>query len=502
MPGPVYDRLTALDSSFLLLEKPGAPLHVASTLVFEAGPLRRPDGGIDADALRNHVAAQLHRIPRYRQKIAWIPFTQRPVWVDDDRFSIEYHVRHTSLPRPGNEHQLKRLSARIMEQPLDPSRPLWEMWLVEGLEGDRFACISKVHHCMIDGVSGVDLLYTLLSPTPDVENGEAPRFIPRRTPTPFELWRDEMMRRVRLPMDIARDVRHFFVEAADVRRDAVSIVNGLLDTLGTSLHLAPTTPMNHPIGPHRRFDWLPMDLEAIKKIRRALGGSINDVVLTVVTGMVQRFLQRRHINPGQIDFRVMTPVSVRAPGERGKLGNRVSAWFLELPIGEPDPRQQLKFIRQRSIELKESKQAVAASLLTDMAEWSSSTLLALGARNVTRMLPFNLVVTNVPGPQFPIYMLGAKLLETYPLVPLVDNLGLGIALMSYEGKLFWGFNADYDLLPDLPAIVRATRESFHELLALAGVEPQGAAGETATTGAGTIRPPAGVEPQLHVVGKG
>lgn len=510
MPGPVYDRLTALDSSFLLLEKPGAPLHVASTLVFEAGPLLKADGGIDADALRNHVAAQLHRIPRYRQKIAWIPFTQRPVWVDDDRFSIEYHVRHTSLPRPGNEEQLKRLSARIMEQPLDPSRPLWEMWLVEGLEGNRFAAISKVHHCMIDGVSGVDLLYTLLSPTPEVEHSEPPRFIPRRTPTRLELWRDEMVRRAQLPMAITRDVQHFFSEAADVRRDAMSILNGLLDTLGTSLHLAPTTPMNHPIGPHRRFDWLRMDLDAIKTIRRELGGSINDVVLTVVTGMVQRFLQRRNINPGQIDFRVMTPVSVRAPGERGKLGNRVSAWFLELPIGEPDPRQQLKQIRARSIELKESKQAVAASLLTDMAEWSSSTLLALGARNVTRMLPFNLVVTNVPGPQFPIYMLGAKMLETYPLVPLVDNLGLGIALMSYEGKLFWGFNADYDLLPDLPAIVRATRESFQELLRLAGGAPtevSSAAGEpaatvTTATPAGGIRPPAGIEPQLHVVSKG
>lgn len=501
MPGPTYDRLTALDSSFLLLEKPGAPLHVASTLVFEGGPLRKPDGGIDADAVRAHVAAQLHRIPRYRQRIQWIPFTQRPVWVDDDRFNIEYHVRHTSLPRPGNTHQLKRLSSRIMEQPLDPARPLWEMWVVEGLEHDRFAVISKVHHCMIDGVSGVDLLNTLLSPTPECEPQVEHRFIPRRTPTPFELWRDEMLRRAGLPMSILQGLRHFLSEAADVRRDALSLASGLADTLGTSLHLAESTPINRRIGPHRRFDWMEMDLEAIKTIRRALGGSINDVVLTVVTGAVQRFLQRRNINPGQIDFRIMTPVSVRAANEHGKLGNRVSAWFLHLPIGEPDPREQLREIRARSLELKESKQAVAASMLTDMAEWSSSTLLALGARNVTRMLPFNLVVTNVPGPQFPIYMLGARMLETYPLVPLVDNLGLGIALMSYDGKLFWGFNADYDLLPDLPAFVRGTRESFTELLRLATPDEQaaGAPQIPATGDSGRTAP--GTEPQLHLVGK-
>jgi len=221
----------------------------------------------------------------------------------------------------------------------------------------------------------------------------------------------------------------------------------------------------------------------------------------VVTGAVQRFLQRRHINPGQIDFRVMTPVSVRAADEHGKLGNRVSAWFLHLPIGEPDPREQLREIRARSLELKESKQAVAASILTDMAEWSSSTLLALGARNVTRMLPFNLVVTNVPGPQFPIYMLGARMLETYPLVPLVDNLGLGIALMSYDGKLFWGFNADYDLLPDLPAFVRGTREAFSELLRLA-VPDEASTGAPQIPAAGDAgRPAAGAEPQLHLVGK-
>jgi diacylglycerol O-acyltransferase / wax synthase len=499
---PAYDRLTALDNSFLMLESPHAPLHVASTLTFEAAPLRKPDGGIDADAIRGRLASELHRIPRYRQKLAWIPLTQRPVWIDDDRFNIDYHVRHTSLPRPGSVEQLKRLSSRIMEQALDQSRPLWEMWVVEGLEGgDRFALISKVHHCMIDGMSGVDLLNTMLSPTADVEpEPEAPRYIPRRVPTPFELWRDEMLRRLRLPFDALGDVRQFVTEAADVRRELTSRFRALAAALGTSFRVVPTTPFNHKIGPHRRFDWLEMNLDDIKAIRRSLGGSINDVVLTVVTGAVQRFLERRNLNPGQIDFRVMTPVSVRSADQRGKLGNRVSAWFLDLPIGEPDPREQLRQIRAISLELKESKQAVAASMLTDMAEWGSSTLLALGARNVTRMLPFNLVVTNVPGPQHPIFMVGSRMLEMFPLVPLVDNLGLGIALMSYSGKLFWGFNADYDLLPDLGAFVRATRESFEELVKLAGAPPSLSKDGPALGGeAGGIRPPAGMEPQLQLV---
>src|SRR5581483_2955773 len=332
MTSPAYDRLTALDSSFLLLETPHAPLHVASTLTFEAGPLRTPQGGVDADAIRARLTGELHRIPRYRQKIAWVPFTQRPVWVDDHRFNIDYHVRHTSLPRPGDEQQLKRLSARIMEQSLDPSRPLWEMWVVEGLEGgDRFALISKVHHCMIDGISGVDLLNTMLSPTPEVEPHDPPRFIPRRVPTAFQLWRDEMLRRLRLPVDTIRDVGHFVREAADLRRELLSRARAIAGMLGTSLSVPSATPLNDKIGPHRRFDWLEMSLDESKQIRRALGGSINDVVLTVVTGAVQRFLERRNVNPGQIDFRVMAPVSVRSTDQRGKLGNRVSAWFLDLP---------------------------------------------------------------------------------------------------------------------------------------------------------------------------
>lgn len=462
-----YERLTALDSSFLLLEKPNAPLHVASTLILEAGPLRRPDGGIDAEAIKLGLLGELHRIPRYRQKIRWIPMTSRPVWVDDDRFNIDYHVRHTSLPRPGSEEQLKRLSARIMERPLDPARPQWEMWIVEGLEGDRFAVISKVHHCMIDGVSGVDLLNILLSPTPEVRAPEPSRFLPRRAPSPFELWRDEMVRRSLIPLQLANGARALINEADDARRETISRLRSAADWIGSNLSPAAATPFNEPVSPHRRFDWLTMELDEIKEVRRAFGCSLNDVVLAVVTGSMQRYLQRRNVNPADIDFRVMAPVSVRPEEQRGALGNQVSAWIVELPIGEVDPREQIRTIAARTAELKQKRSAVGAAVLTEAAEWGSSTLLALGARNVSRFLPFNTVVTNVPGPQIPIYMSGSRLLRTYPLVPVVDNMGLGIAQMSYDGKLCWGFNADYDLIPDLHAVVQATEDAFDELKALA-----------------------------------
>ena len=461
-----YERLTALDNSFLVLEQPNAYMHVASTAIFEAAPLRREDGGIDADSIKRAIAASLPSIPRYRQKLAYVPIERRPVWVDDDRFHIDYHIRHTSLPRPGTGEQLRRLAARIMQQHLDRGRPLWEMWIVEGLEGDRFALISKVHHCMIDGIAGVDLMTILLRPAPDREIPEAPSFIPRPAPSRVELLRDELWRRVRLPLDAVRDIRSFVREAEDARRELLVRVRAVRETLGSTLRVPSGTPLNREIGPHRRFDWLSMELSKVKEVRRQLGGSLNDVVLTIVTGAVRKFLQRRQVNPAGIDFRVLTPVSVRTGDERGTLGNRVSAWLVDLPVGESDPREQFARISKRTAELKQSKQAIGAEILTQAAEWTPSTLLALGARNVTRLLPFNMVVTNVPGPQFPVYMLGARQLEIYPHVPLVDNLGLGVALLSYDGKLGWGINSDYDLIPDLSFFVAAIRESFEALVRL------------------------------------
>jgi WS/DGAT/MGAT family acyltransferase len=303
-------------------------------------------------------------------------------------------------------------------------------------------------------------------------------------PSGLELLRAELARWATLPLTTFGNVRAVVREATETRREAMTRLRSAAGALGASFRTGSDTPLNGEIGPHRRFDWLPMDIGEIKTVRRALGGSLNDIVLTVVTGAVRRFLLRRHVNPATIEFRIMAPVSVRTEDERGTLGNRVSAWLLPLPVSVADPRKQLQIISAQTDELKRSKQAVGASVLTQMAEWTPSTLLALAGRNVTRLLPFNMVVTNVPGPQIPMYMLGSRMVESYPHVPLVDGLGLGIALLSCEGKLCWGFNADYDLIPDLRAFVDAISESFRELRQLATATPP----QVGTT----IAPPAGL----------
>ena len=467
MPRYSYERLTALDHSFLFLERANAPMHVGSIAIHEMGALRGREGGVDIELLRRGIAGVLHRIPRYRQRLAWVPLEGTPVWVDDDGFNLDYHVRHTSLPRPGDANQLRQLAARVMAQRLDRARPLWEMWVVEGLEGDRFALLSKVHHCMIDGVSGVDLMNVLMSPSQDAEIFEPSPFVPRPAPSPFELLRDEILRRARLPFEAVRDVRKLLREAEDTRRELSVRTRALRETLGGVLARRTPTPLNERVCPHRRFDWLVMPLDELKAVRRALGGSLNDVVLTTVAGAVRRFLEHRRFPVEGLDFRVMAPVSVRAANERGRLGNRVSAWLVPLPLAEPDPAVRLTTIAARTEELKQARQAVAAEVLTQAADWTPATLLALGARNITRQLPFNLVVTNVPGPQLPLYLFGSRMLESYPVVPLLDGLGLGIALFSYDGKLCWGFNADWELVPDLDHFVSCVSEAFDELRRLA-----------------------------------
>ena len=472
MAPTAYDRLGFLDNSFLIAESPTNHMHIAGTAIYEAGPLRTAEGGIDIERIRAYVVSRLHRIPRYRQVLETLPIDGHPAWVDDQHFNVDYHVRHTSLPRPGDERQLKRLSGRIMSQQLDRSKPLWEMWIVEGFaDADRFAVITKVHHCMIDGMSSVDLLEVLLTPNP-TEAVEAPtRWIPRPAPTRWELVRDETVRRARIPFDVVAGFRSVVADVEDPRSNLRAMLRSVRDTVTTNLRRCSDTPLNHPIGSHRRFDWIRMSLADVKAVRQRLGGSLNDVVLATVAGAVREFLERRRVHVDGLEFRVMTPVSVRSPGERGSLGNRVSAWVVDLPIAERDPRKRIEIISTSTAKLKESKQAVGAELLTQAAAWTPSTLLSLGSRMVLRALPFNLVVTNVPGPQIPLYLLGARMIENFGMVPLTDYLGLGIALFSYAGTLCWGFNADWDLVPDVHEFASATEDAFRELCAAAGVTP-------------------------------
>ena len=476
-----YDRLSALDNSFLMFEDGCSHMHVASTATFDAGPLTTSDGGLDIERIRSFIASRLHRIPRYRQKLAWVPIENQPVWVDDERFNLAYHVRHTSLPKPGDDRQLKRLSARIASQQLDRGKPLWEVWFVEGLEGNRFAMISKVHHCMVDGVSGVDLLEVLLDIRPDAPREEAPLYIPRGVPRPLELLRDEILDRVTAPLQaLGRMLR----DPLGVVGDVVESVKALGETVFEGMKLPSETPVNQEIGPYRRFDWVTFDVDDVKQVKNSFGGSLNDVVLATVAGAVRRFLSRRRADPGSLTFRVMVPVRVRARYERGTLGNRVAAWRGDLPIGEPDAARRFAKVSETTARLKHSKQAMGAEILTRVTDWTPSTLLALGTRLAHRGLPFNLVVTNVPGPQVPLYLLGARMEEIYPLVPLFARLGLGVALFSYAGRLHWGFNADWDVVPDLHDFVRAIEDSFAELhaAALAGRDPQARAGDRRAAG--------------------
>jgi diacylglycerol O-acyltransferase len=464
-----YERLSAQDNSFLVAETPNVHMHVAGTQIFDAGPLTTPDGGVDIEAFKRATEAVIHLIPHYRQRLKWIPLEGHPVWVDDRRFNLDYHIRHTALPRPGSIEQLKRLCARVMSQPLDRARPLWETWVVEGLEGNRFAVISKIHHCMMDGTSGVDLAQILLSPSPEYEIGEVMPYVPMAAPSGWELMRDAFLRSVRLPFDMLRDVREFTRQTADVQREVWTRAKAIAELLGWAVRPAPETPLNGRLGPHRRFDWLTMPLADVKAVRRSVGCSVNDVILATVAGALRDFLLRRRVRPETIDFRVSAPVSMRRDEERGKFGNRVSSWIIKLPVGEENPLKRLDAIHRMTQELKASRQALGVEMIMAMAEWTPTFLVSLGARAASG--PINTIVTNVPGPQFPLYLLGAKLVEAFPLVPLLENTGLGIALFSYDGKLCWGFNGDYELMPDLRTFVRAIEASFAALAKAAGGQP-------------------------------
>jgi WS/DGAT/MGAT family acyltransferase len=346
--------------------------------------------------------------------------------------------------------------------------------VVEGLDGgERFAIVTKVHHCMVDGASGVDLAHILLSPSAETAPpSPLPGFVPRPAPTGAQLFRDEMQRRFALPFHAVRELREFAREAHDLREELRVRGRALLRLAGAGSR-ADETPINGRVGPHRRFDWFDLPLDGLKALRRALGCTINDLVLTAVTGAVREYLLYRGVRPERTLFRVSAPVSVRSGEEQGTLGNRVSSWILPLPIGAPDPRRQLEAILRQTRELKETRQALGVEMMMRVAEWTPSILLSLGARSISG--PVNTIVTNVPGPQFPLYLQGARLRALYPQAPLLDGMGLAVGLMSYDGRVHWGIISDPDLVPDADAFVERLGASLRRLADLAGLAP--AAGE-------------------------
>jgi WS/DGAT/MGAT family acyltransferase len=467
------ERLSALDAHFLELEDAGVHMHVGALLLFDAGPLARPDGSLDFERLRALVASQLHRVPRYRQRLAWIPVERHPVWVDDPAFNLLYHVRHVSLPRPGDLRQLKRLTGLLLSQKLDPGKPLWEIWAIEGVGGGRFALVAKVHHCMVDGIAAADLLATLLRPTPDPRVPKAPRWEPRPAPGGAELLAREAWRRAREPVELLRAGARALRRPGPALRAFADSTRGVGEALLAGFAApAPATPLNPAhVGPHRRFDAIRFELARVKEVKRRLGGTLNDVVLATVAGALRRFLRGRGVSVADLELRALCPVNVRSGSEHAGLGNRVVLMLAPLPVSERDPRTRVRRVVEATQALKRSRQFRGAELLEEIADWTATGLITETIRLATSRRAFNLIVTNVPGPATPLHLLGAPLLETYPWAPLYENQALAVALFSHGDGLFWGLNSDWDRVPDLHDFAGALATEFDELAKLAEAPP-------------------------------
>ena len=460
------DRLTGLDASFLHLEDGAAHMHVAGVMIFEGSPPPYDD-------LLEAIERRLGLVPRYRQRLAFVPLGQgRPKWVDDPHLNLRYHVRSTALPAPGSEQQLKDLAGRVFAQQLDRDKPLWEIWLVEGLEGDRFAMLSKTHHALVDGVSGVDIMSVLFDTSADpaapTDTGE--RWLPRPLPSSVQLLGEALMERATIPGELARTVRSVFRgprRVAEGLRDAAVGVGAMA---WAGLNPAPTTPYNKSIGPHRRYTWVRANLADLKAIKDELGGTVNDVVLATVAGALGKHLRRRGHNTDGLELKAMVPVSVRADVERGALGNRVAAMMAPLPVWCQDAVARLDIVREELKGLKSGGQAVGAQVLTELSGFAPSTVMGQASRVMARQRFFNVVVTNVPGPQIPLYLAGRRMIDPFPMVPLAKNQGLGIALLSYAGRINFGLVGDFDVMYDLDDFADDIQDSLAELAAEAGVE--------------------------------
>ena len=478
-----YERLSNLDASFLALESRSTHMHVGAVAVFEPGPHSSLEG-VDIDTIRALVASRLHQIPRYRQRLATVPVEGHPVWVDDDHFHIEYHVRHTALPHPGTDEQLKALAGRLMSQQLDRTRPLWELNVVEGLASGGFALVGKVHHCMIDGISGVDLMSVILDFTPAVEIRDAEPWEPRPAPNGTELAVKEISRSISRFVGGLTDLSGLVADVGAVRDDVSHRLRAVAASLGSGwLTSTGRTPLNGSIGPSRFFDWLDLPLDEVKAIKNEHGVTVNDAMLAIVAGGVRRYLLTEgamtESEVAQTEFRIMAPVSVRTETQQGTLGNQVAMWLMALPVGEPDPARRITAIRDETQTLKETDQALGASTLVQVSTGAPMTLVSLAARLASGIRPFNMTVTNVPGPQFPMYLVGSEMIASYPLVPLWQSHGAGVAMFSLNGRIDIGLNMDRTIVEHPDALRKAIWDAFEELKdarAAAEPEPKGATG--------------------------
>ncbi|MEE9608005.1 MAG: wax ester/triacylglycerol synthase family O-acyltransferase [Myxococcota bacterium] len=463
-----YERLSAQDSSFLWFEGDESHVHVCAIGILESGPLLTREGGLDMDRIRAHVESRLHLLPHFRQRVAFTPIQRSPAWVDDERFDLNYHVRHTGLPQPCGEPQLKELAGRIGSQRLDRERPLWEFWFVEGLKGDRFALIAKVHHSMIDGVSGLGVLMALLSPTPDANLEPPVPWTPRPPPGKLRFLADEAIDGARLSFSALRAVGSALLSPLDTGKRLADTASASWQTLAAGFTPTAETPLNKRIGTQRRMDWCSFDLGELRDLKKRLDGTANDVLLGVVSGALRHLIRERRAPLKGLDVRVIIPVNTRSKPEDEKVGNRVSAWFLSMPLAERNPLRRFEKIRTQTRRLKRTNAQDGIDRFLRFADWSHATRLTFwGVNLVHSVLPYNLIVTNVQGPEFPVYLLGARLREFYPQLPLFKKQGLAVAAMSYAGQLGIGTVGDWDIVPDLSVFARALEDSFDTLRAAA-----------------------------------
>ncbi len=458
------ERMSPLDSSFLHVEDRVSHMHIASVAIFE-GP--EPPYG----ELLRMIRSKLPLVPRYRQVVRFVPLhLGRPVWVDDVHFDIDYHVRHTAVPAPGGDDELRNLVGRVMSQQLDRTRPLWEIWVVQGLSEGRWAIVSKVHHCMVDGVSGTDVLSLMLDLVPDAVPAEPDQWRPRPEPAAIDLAGAALRELARSPYEQVRALR----SATRVPRHAAAQLSEVLTGMrgmATLMLPMPTSQLNGPIGPNRRWGWATVTVEDIKRVRKATGATFNDVLLAATTRGFRDLLRARGESVERV-VRSMVPVSVRPRDDRGRavgdgtFENRVSAMFAELPVFVEDPLERLRIVSAQMAGLKESKQAMAGEALTSLTGFAPPMLLAAGMRLSARMpqRSVNTVTTNVPGPQVPLYAAGRRMIAAYPYVPLAGQIRIGVAMFSYDGAVNFGVTGDYDSAPDIDVLCAGITAGMAEML--------------------------------------
>ena len=456
------DRLTALDVSFLYLEDETTPMHVGSVAIFE-----EPEQGFDHDRLVQLIKHRIAFVPRYRQRVRWVPGrVANPVWVDDEHFDVTFHVRRSALPRPGNEEQLRELVARIFSRPLDRNRPLWEMYLVEGLEGGRFAILTKTHHAMVDGLSAVDIGQVILDVTPEPRDTIADVWRPAREPTGLELLVGGVADAFRSPRVAVRTVQSGLVDKSESVKQVGRSLGGVLSAAANVVRPLTPGPLNAEIGQQRRFATATTDLDDYKRVRKAHGGTINDVVLTVVAGALREWLMTRGENlNARSQVRVMVPVSVRESDERDT-PNRIAGFLCDLPVGEADPVVRLQRVTFEMGQHKAQSHLMGAQTIVDLAGFGPPTLHAGAARAVSGLSQrvWNTVVTNVPGPQFPLFAGGSLMLAAYPVIPLAKNQVVSIGLTSYDGGVYYGLVGDRDAMPDVEVLAQCIESSLAELV--------------------------------------